>query len=57
MAIFISVLALFIVCLLASNLMSERDVVRSRLSKAESEIQELRRAEESRKLTRTKRGV
>lgn len=57
MAIFISILVLFIVCLLASNLMSERDVVRSRLSKAESEIQELRRDKESRKLTRTKRGV
>ena len=57
MAIFISVLVLFIVCLVGSHLRSERDVVRSRLAKAESAIQDLQRTDECRKLTRKKRGV
>lgn len=57
MAIFVAVLALFVVCLAVSDIISERDVVRNRLNKAESAIQDLQRAEECRKLTRKKRGV
>ena len=57
MAIFIAVITLFIACMAVSDLLSERDVVRNRLNKAESAIQDLQRAEECRKLTRKKRGV
>ncbi len=51
MTIFIMLVILFAVCLIGSDLLSERDVVRSRLSKAESDIQDLTRAEKCRKLT------